>query len=170
MMISTIILVIIVSRLIKAAQKTANRQADNKNTKTTILTFIGIYCVMILFATIWFCGTLFMNPISNSFQILFAIFNLIQTFCYFTFIVLFKEEGRKFWINLLKPRSCKRWSIATITSGLKCCHPSHSRRDDGLELNRFNKGANDDHQNNSYSPSSSTVTDLKKLDPAEPGR
>ena len=171
MIFDTIVFVITVCKLTMAARKTISQQAD---TKATILPIVGIYCIMILFGTTWFSGTLSMNPVSNSSQILFAVFNVIQSFCYFVFIVLFKEEGRNFWINLLKPKSCKRWFKPTVASGHKNYHLSHSKRNDGIELSHFEKGDNNDHQTKSYSPApmSSTVTessDLGKLDRVGPG-
>ena len=147
MIFNTIMLVIIVCRLINAAQKTVSHQTDDKNTKATMLPLIGIYCIVILYGTTWFYGTLSMNPISKSFQILFASFNIIQSFCYFTFIALFKEEGRNYWINLLKPRSYRRWFLPTIASDNKGFHQlhMHEKTDYGLELSKLDSGTGQDY-------------------------
>ena len=172
----TIVLVITVCRLTIAAHKTVSQQANiNTNTRATMLSFVAIYCIMILFGTTWFYGTLSMNPLSNNSQILFAVSNVIQSFCYFAFVVLFKEEGRNFWINLLNPKSCRRWFILTVASGHRSYLPSRTRRDDRIELSHIEKGDNDDTQVKSYSPApmKSTVTespDLGRLDHVGPGK
>ena len=171
MIFNTIMLILSVRILIKSTQKVVNRHADDRNTKATMVAIIGICCIMILFGITWTFGILFIYNVSNTFQVLFAICNVLQGFCYFTFIVLFKNEGRAFWINLLKLKSYKGMFISTVVSGRNSSHPSRGRKDAGSESILLNRKANVDHPRESCSSEGTGTTsiNLQKLDPIEQG-
>ena len=175
MIFNTIMLVLAVRILIKSAQKAIDQQVNDKNTKVTVVTIIGICCMMTLFGIAWTFGILSMNIVSNTFQILFAIFNVLQGFCYFAFVVLFKQEGLNFWINLLKSKSYKRNFVPAVVSDYNSSHPSHGRRDDGLELSQLDRKDDANCRRKSYFTAAvlGAVTrsfGLRKLDPIEQGK
>ena len=170
MIFNTIMLVLSIRILIKSTQKIVYH-VDDGNTKATMVAIIGIYCTMILFGITWTFGILFIYNVSNTFQILFAICNVLQGFCNFTFIVLFKNEGRAFWINLLKPKSYKKMFIPTVVSCCNSSHPSRGRTDAGLESIHLNRNADVDHPREfcSSEGTGTTSINLQTLDPIEQG-
>ena len=99
--------------LIKSTRQRVIQGNDRKNARNTIKLIVGICGLMILFGLAWIFGILTINIASKAFQYLFVIFNVFQGFYFFVFICLLGEDGRNFWIELLRLKLFKKSLLKT---------------------------------------------------------